>query len=281
MTLGRSIIPQCGEDDHIRFIPLSYSCDDTDSHESALRLVTSIRPEWAEHGSRVEFVRFTDGITNTLLKAVPRRDGLTQEDTQEDADREAILLRAYGHGTEMLIDRQRETQNHELLMHHGLAPTLLARFHNGMMYRFIRGAVTQPEDLRKPQIYRAVADRLAQWHATVPCLSAPTGHSRKNSKVENGPGEAVQRTELSENEYQRMIDQAAPGKPPPNVWTVMQKWILALPTETQAQRLRQEQLQNDLRFLVDELSQRPGLGKNGVSSGQRTPLFGDFVSVSY
>lgn len=236
----------------IRFIPLSY--DGQDSEGSALRLVLALRPEWRGPASKVGFVRFTDGITNTLLKAENEREGLSKEET----DGEAILLRAYGQGTDVIIDRQRETQNHELLMKHGLAPELLARFNNGMMYRFIRGSVAHPEDLRKPSIYRAVACRLAQWHAIVPCIPGKTGHSRKSSRSDGF-------IPSGEQEYQMALDNAAPGKPSPNVWTVMQKWIFALPTETEAQRQRQADLQKELGSLIGQLSQRPGLGKNGVS----------------
>jgi ethanolamine kinase len=246
------------EDQRIRYIPLSY--DGTDSNESALRLVLTIRPDWEEPGSNVEFIRFTDGITNTLLKAVNKRAGLSKD----EVDKEAILLRAYGYGTDVIIDRQRETQNHELLMRHGLAPALLARFENGMMYRFIQGAVTQPEDLRKPDIYKAVARRLAEWHAVVPCISGRTGHSRKNSRVEGVTPPALDYN-LGDAEFQLALDSVAPGKPPPNVWSVMQKWIFALPTDTEAQRARQAELQHELKRLVSELSQRPGLGVNGVS----------------
>ncbi|KAL2122509.1 hypothetical protein VTJ04DRAFT_2964 [Mycothermus thermophilus] len=251
-------------EDHIRFIPLSY--DSANSEASALKLVFAIRPDWKDADSKVEFVRFTDGITNTLLKAVNKRPGLSKD----EIDKEAILLRAYGHGTDLIIDRHRETQNHELLMKYGLAPELLARFENGMMYRFIRGTVTHPEDLRKPDIYKAVARRLAQWHALVPCISGRTGHhSRKTSKVDGSPA--------TDEEFQRSLDEVAPGKPPPNLWTVMQKWIYALPTDTEAQRARQAELQQELKRLIAELSQRPGLGVNGLVFAHCDLLSGNVI----
>ncbi|KAK4178849.1 kinase-like domain-containing protein [Triangularia setosa] len=254
---------------HIRRIPLSY--DSTNSEESALELVLTIRPDWADAASnKVEFVRFTDGITNTLLKAVNKRPGLSKE----EVDKEAILLRAYGNGTDVIIDRFRETQNHELLMRHGLAPELLARFENGMMYRFIQGSPTQPEDLRKPVIYKAVAQRLAQWHAVVPCIKGRTGHSRKNSRAD---GPVTLDSNLGDAEFQNVIDNVAPGKPPPNVWTVMQKWIFALPTETEAQRARQAELQKELTSLVLQLSQRPGLGVNGLVFAHCDLLSGNVI----
>ncbi|KAI0443132.1 kinase-like protein [Xylaria telfairii] len=240
----------------IHYIPLSY--DPANDDASSRQLILALRPAWASPDSHIEFVRFTDGITNTLLKAVNRRPGLSKE----QIDNEAILLRAYGHGTDVIIDRQRETQNHELLMKHGLAPTLLARFGNGMMYRYIRGKACQPADLRDPSIYLAVARRIAQWHATVPCLH------------ETDPGT---NGVASNNSHRSSLDLVAPGKPAPNVWTVMQKWIRALPTKTEAQRTRQFELQKELTWLVEKLSQRPGLGKNGLVFAHCDLLSGNVI----
>jgi hypothetical protein len=48
----------------VRHIDLSY--DNADSQRSALDLVISLCPEWATSRDTIEFVRFTDGITNTV-----------------------------------------------------------------------------------------------------------------------------------------------------------------------------------------------------------------------
>ncbi|KAF3016735.1 hypothetical protein E8E14_002491 [Neopestalotiopsis sp. 37M] len=250
---------------HVRFISLEY--DGNDSDASALQLVTELRPEWKEPGCKIEFVRFTEGITNTLLKAVNKKEGLSKE----EVDNDAVLLRAYGNGTQVLIDRQRETENHELLMQYGLAPALLARFKNGMMYRYIRGKATLPEDLRKPSIYLAVAKRLAEWHARVPCLAQVPVHTNGNGTNGATNGNGVSKHFVAE--------EVAPGKPPPNVWTVMQKWLLALPTETEDQRERQKKLQEELRRMVADLSQRPGLGKNGLVFAHCDLLSGNVIVV--
>lgn len=47
-----------------RFIPLSYN--HADSQASALRLVLALNPDWEHGDGKIEFVRFTDGITNTV-----------------------------------------------------------------------------------------------------------------------------------------------------------------------------------------------------------------------
>ncbi|KAJ6788238.1 hypothetical protein PWT90_09774 [Aphanocladium album] len=228
---------------HVRFIPLTY--DPADSQASALKLIHTIAPHWANDDT-VEFVRFTDGITNTLLKAVNRRPGLSKA----DIDREAILLRAYGNGTDILIDREREAANHELLMKYHLAPDLLARFANGMLYRFVPGGVAQPKDLPDPVLSKAIARRLAQWHATVPCVP-----DTRNSTTS---------IDLTGTSNKAKIANAAPGKPIPNLWSTIQKWILALPVGTEAERERQSKLQTELELVVKQLSQRPGFGQNGL-----------------
>lgn len=247
----------------VRFIPLTYN--QAESQTSALRLILTLRPQWEHTEGKIEFIRFTDGITNTLLKIVNKLPGRSTE----EIDNEAVLLRAYGKGTDLIIDRERETQNHELLMQHNLAPELLARFHNGMLYRFIRGSVTSPADLRREDIWRAVARRLAEWHATVPCL--PASREPLSTEIDGSEqfGMPAPTPSKKDPALQSAIDNVAPGKPAPNVWTVMQKWIYALPTASEAQKTRQAQLQKELTRLVLEFSNRPGLGKNSVSASYK------------
>ncbi|CAG8960350.1 hypothetical protein HYFRA_00012424 [Hymenoscyphus fraxineus] len=255
----------------VRFIPLSYN--QSDSQTSALRLVLTLRPEWEHTDGKIEFIRFTDGITNTLLKVVNKKPGLSSE----EIDNEAVLLRAYGQGTDLIIDRERETQNHELLMRHKLAPELLARFHNGMLYRFIRGAVTSPADLRRQEIWRAVATRLAEWHAVVPCL--PSSREALATEVNGSLEIGVPAPTPSKKDpaLQAAIDNIAPGKPAPNVWTVMQKWIYALPSSTDAQISRQANLQRELTRLVKEFSNRPGLGTDSLVFAHCDLLSGNVI----
>ncbi|KKA26054.1 hypothetical protein TD95_000336 [Thielaviopsis punctulata] len=246
----------------VPFLPLSYDSHNSDA--SALALVKAIEPGWVEEdGSAlkpgVKIVRCTDGITNTLLKIINTHNGTSSD---EEADKMAFLLRAYGNGTDVIIDREREAENHELLMRHGLAPELLARFTNGMLYRYIRGSVTHPEDLRRPEIFTAVAKRLAEWHATVPCITAKGTSDSDASEAD---------------EKQRKILKAASGKPIPNMWTVMQKWLLALPTKTEAQRKNQETLQSEFDWLRMLLGDRPSLGENGLVFAHCDLLHGNII----
>lgn len=59
--------PELGPDaglDSLRHIPLSYN--NADSQASALRLVLTLFPDWEHTEGKVEFIRFKDGITNTV-----------------------------------------------------------------------------------------------------------------------------------------------------------------------------------------------------------------------
>jgi hypothetical protein len=50
--------------ENLRHIDLYY--DNADSHGTALALILALRPEWQPTKETVEFVRFKDGITNTV-----------------------------------------------------------------------------------------------------------------------------------------------------------------------------------------------------------------------
>ncbi|CAO2650741.1 Nn.00g020330.m01.CDS01 [Neocucurbitaria sp. VM-36] len=231
--------------DSLRHIPLYY--DNSDSHNSALNLILTLRPEWRETTDTIEFVRFTDGITNTLLKAVNKRPGLSKAEIDEDA----ILLRAYGKGTDVLIDREKETRSHSLLARHGLAPSLYARFENGLLYKYISGSVCAPADLRRPEVWRGVAQRLGEWHATLPISSISSTCPAPSQILSQGNNKRASLAAMA---------QLTPGKPIPNVWTTMQKWISALPIATTAQSNRRDELMHELESLTKMLGDTPGVG---------------------
>ncbi|KAI5299121.1 hypothetical protein KEM56_003506, partial [Ascosphaera pollenicola] len=240
----------------LKYIPLSYS--HADSENSARKLVLALFPEWESSEGEIEFVRFTDGITNTLLKAIKRTPG----SSAEDLDHNAVLMRAYGNHTEILIDRERETRSHALLASRGLAPPLLARFENGLLYRFLRGRVAQPLDLTKPPIYRGVARRLAQWHAALPISAVSRYECWSHEDVSTSA--APEEGEAQNISVEDQITPVTPRHAGLNIWAVIQKWILALPVATKEQRERRKLLQREFEGIVRELDNGEGLGDGGL-----------------
>ena len=144
-----------------------------------------------------------------------------------------------------------ETTSHARLASCGLAPPLLARFKNGLLYRFIRGKPCGHEDLATPPIYRGVARRLAQWHAVLPnngTSSAQTDDSTTHNAEKQDDFEVIQ-----------------PRRAGPSMWAVLQKWIIALPVATPEQRARRLSLQKELQWVVEKLDDGMGIGEEGVS----------------
>ncbi|KAK5690845.1 hypothetical protein LTR97_012006 [Elasticomyces elasticus] len=243
---------------NLQHIPYHFRNEDAD--KSALELVEALSEEWKTAEGPVEFVRFTDGITNTLTKATKRRRGRSSS----EVDEEAVLIRAYGEGTDVLIDRERELRAHNLLANVGLAPPLLAKFDNGIMYRFIQGSVCTPEDLRKPEVYRAVAKRLGQWHGVLPISAITSTPQLNDSPMDKhcAPRDGKQ------------------SRPAPNTWTVMQQWIDALPRGTEKERERNEMLDNELDWLSKKLGDTPGLDGKDYIFGHCDLLSGNVIIQS-
>ena len=48
----------------IPYLPLSYN--NADSQTSALRLILTLFPDWEHSDGKIDFIRFKDGITNTV-----------------------------------------------------------------------------------------------------------------------------------------------------------------------------------------------------------------------
>ena len=254
-----------------RAIPLSYSHQEPETSSRALCF--SLRPEWEEDEGDVEFVPLKDGITNTLIKAIKKRSGFSEE----QIDREAVLIRVYGDDTELLINREREITSHTILAERGLAPPLLARFENGLIYEFIRGHVCSATDLTQEPIWRAVACRLAQWHALL-----PVSQSKDTTVIKAGEEIPLNSSPPTSPVEKQALDDITPGKPAPSIWTVMQQWIFNLPTSTPEELERKDSLQHELTRSASELRDTPGLGESVhfVHSTSLRPFWLTYTLVS-
>jgi ethanolamine kinase len=206
---------------------LPHSFDHQDPESSSLRLLQEFSPDWKKVASDdVKFTRFADGITNTLIK-------VTQHQS-DSSDREPVLVRAYGSGTDTIIDRGKELRAHDMLANRGLASALLSTFENGFIYRFVPGKSCTAQDFHNPKVYRQIAAKMGEWHAKLP-LSALNESSRFVAGKINNP------------------------KPFSNVWTNAQRWINALPSDTAQLKERNELFREELAWLSELLQDFPSL----------------------
>lgn len=107
-------------------------------------------PHWAPED--LILYQCKDGITNKLVRVTHEPSG------------EILLIRAYGHKSEAIIDRHQEMINMISASLEGLCPPLYGRFINGLVYGYIQGTPFSVEDMRLPHQGLKVADNLARWH---------------------------------------------------------------------------------------------------------------------
>jgi ethanolamine kinase len=153
--------------------------------------------------------------------------------SDHENDRMSIMLRAYGGNTDLLVNRDAEIVVHKLLEREGLAKPLLARFENGLLYKFTPGRVCEPEDLRQQHIWKAIAATLGEWHARLP-----------RPKV--------------------LADGANAGfRPFPTIWAEMERWLSNLPNGKGDRRI--PVLRQEVERSRRELSNMGVDGQPGVS----------------
>ena len=97
-------------------------------------------------------------------------------------DKETVLLRSYGRDSNIMINRETEVTTHVLLAERGLASPLLARFQNGLLYRFFPGHVCTAHNLQQDLIWEAITARLGEWHARLllPILKTATSNPEED-----------------------------------------------------------------------------------------------------
>lgn len=129
--------------------------DENEIVDGAKEIIKKIRPTWPL--DRLHFKIFTDGITNKLI-------GVWCFEHYN----EMVLVRVYGHKTDLLINRKDETRNIRILNKAGFTHSIYATFNNGLAYQFIEGTTLTTETVRNPNVYTLIAKRMAQMHKLKP-----------------------------------------------------------------------------------------------------------------
>ncbi|ODQ64627.1 kinase-like protein [Nadsonia fulvescens var. elongata DSM 6958] len=170
-------------------------------------------PSWSSiTREQIEIKQLTGGITNMLLKATNY--------ASEPAF--SVLVRTYGHGTSTIINRENELITHLNLLSHGLAPSLYAKFSNGLIYHYTPGRTLHYSELSDKILSKAIAGRLAMWHNFV----------------------NVSEVQFEEADF--------------NFWTVLHKWITALPATTPSQIEWKTRLQNEVKWAKNNIGDKGG-----------------------
>ena len=124
--------------------------------EAALTsLVVQVMPAW--RGAPLTFHRVSGGITNALVR-VERADGRAPP----------VLVRVFGSGSELLIDRVADDARSAWLGSMGVGPAVLGAFRNGRVEAWIpRARPLEPPEMGATapiDLPRAIARELARFH---------------------------------------------------------------------------------------------------------------------
>ena len=76
-----------------------------------------------------------------------------------------ILVRVYGHNSELMIDRQSEIRNMKLLHANGCGSELYATFQNGLAYEYLHGSTLTLDSVCDPLVFPAVAAACFKMHS--------------------------------------------------------------------------------------------------------------------
>ncbi|MFT5681498.1 MAG: ethanolamine kinase [Myxococcota bacterium] len=130
-------------------LPIDRDAPDRDAR--LLDVVRRIAPSWA-HEETAVVSSISGGITNLLfLLTAP--------------DRDPMLVRLYGDGTEVVIDRDRENTLMAYLSQQGFAPTFHGRFTGGRVEGYLTGhRPLTPDEMGDARFRPLIAAALRQLH---------------------------------------------------------------------------------------------------------------------
>ena len=115
-----------------------------------------VRPDW--NSSNTRLVTFREGITNAIF-------GLFDNRTCDD-ESQALVIKIFGAHTELFIDRQSELDAMIKLSNSGVtSQKTLVQFNNGLVYEYATGNACSRDDVRKENISKLIAIKLAQFHS--------------------------------------------------------------------------------------------------------------------
>lgn len=190
-----------------------HTFDQSNSLKSSLALASYLFPNQPLDASDLDVKALAQGTTNGLFK-VSRR-------AISPAAESAVLIKVYGEGTEVTIDRRKELNVHKLLAEKRLSSSPLVRFANGHAYEFIPGIPCSEHDMARESVWRGVARELARWHATLPAIDP--GNPQTSFDFE------------------------------PSIWSTAKRWLDAIPTRPRRSTANKNELREALGCLSEKL----------------------------
>lgn len=186
------------------------NCPEAANVRSVLLAVMEWPPE-----AEISIKFLTGGITNMLLSCSWKTT--------------TVLMRVYGQGTNLIIDRHREFILHLVLNSLQLAPPVHARFSNGLVYGYLPGRSLEPLELYHPALYPLIAQQLGNWHQRVSSTDIEDGVEKlrryaiaikKRRSLQLLPVLMAENSKKKKKPRKKTIN---------NVWELLHDWIDVVP----------------------------------------------------
>ncbi|XP_022991265.1 probable choline kinase 2 [Cucurbita maxima] len=114
--------------------------------------------------------KWGDEIDSSALQMIPLKGAMTNEVFQikwptkkEDVSRK-VLVRIYGEGVDVFLNREDEIRTFEFISKQGQGPRLLGRFSTGRIEEFIRARTLSAVDLLDSEISSLIAIKMKEFH---------------------------------------------------------------------------------------------------------------------
>ncbi|XP_077994299.1 ethanolamine kinase 1-like [Glandiceps talaboti] len=136
------------------------SVDNDNPKLGALAIMKHVRPDW--NTDSIQFKVFVEGLANKIYGC-----------HLHDDDRNMVLLRVYGEGSELTVDRAKEIETFQVLFKAKCGAELYCIFNNGLCYQFMPGTILDRDSVRADVIFPLIAHKIAKMHSIKPMDGKP------------------------------------------------------------------------------------------------------------
>lgn len=118
--------------------------------------VKEVIRDWNYPEDEISVRSLKGGITNSLYTLTPNKD-----------EEKTVIVRIYGEGTSVFVDRAAENIVFSTLSKRGIGPKFYGTFRNGRVEGFCDAKTLKPEEMSKKELYPKTSTAIAQFHCQI------------------------------------------------------------------------------------------------------------------
>ena len=132
--------------------------DEATLHADLKSSVKEVIKDWKYNDGEIVIRSLSGGITNLLYTLTPKTEVLR-----------TVIVRIYGEGTSLFVDRDVENIVFATLSERGIGPKFYGTFRNGRVEGFCEAKTLKPEEISDREVFPKTSTAIAQLHSqTIP-----------------------------------------------------------------------------------------------------------------